>query len=272
MILIYGDDSADEKRQRVSAVAVVVGTERMWNQIEPKWIARNNEVPFHARDCETDNGDYAAFPHERNKELYKDLTVMLAESGLIGRGEGIDLRAQREIFPDAPDIACYKAFVELLEAVKNVSIHFQLPAKFSSENEYNAGLLYKGIRDNSPEMLEWFDPEISFAAAKSSARLKVADLLAYEAMKGIDHSVGPVFRGRKSWEALAKTRRFEIEGFGREWFEDIKKNMPQLEKQSGFNQNDYTQWLKDRNRKHSISNLIHFTNWLDKKRRDPNSI
>jgi hypothetical protein len=100
---VYGDDSADEKRQRVSAVAVGAGPEEMWDHIEPQWIARNNGVPFHARDCETDHGDYAAFPDERNKELFKNLTVMLAGSGLIGRGVGIDLRAQRKVFPDAPD-------------------------------------------------------------------------------------------------------------------------------------------------------------------------
>jgi hypothetical protein len=160
MVLVYGDDSADEKRQRVSAVATVVGTEETWSRIEPQWIARNNGIPFHARDCETDNGDYAAFPHEQNKELYKDLTIMLAGSGLIGRGVGIDLKAQREVFPEGPDIAYYKAFFELLDAVKNVCVHFQLPAKFifdiSSENEYNAELLYKGTREDSLKCLSGF--------------------------------------------------------------------------------------------------------------------
>ncbi len=269
MILVYGDDSSDEKRQRVSAVAIVAGTEAMWNRIEPQWIARNEGMPFHARDCETDHGDYAAFPHEQNKELYKDLAIMLAGSGLIGRGIGIDLKAQREVFPDGPDIAYYKAFAELLDAVKDVCIHFQLRTKFtfdiSTENEYNAGLLYKGSREDFPEMLEWFDPEIYFEPAKHSARLQVADLLAYEAMKGVDNTVGPIKRKRKSWEALARTERFHMIGYGIEWFEDTKRNMPRIEELSGFNQLDYSQWLEDRNRQHSISNLIHFTNWIGKK-------
>ena len=270
MIQVYGDDSADEKRQRVSAVAIVVGKEETWNQVEPAWIARNKGTPFHARDCETDNADYAAFPHQNNKQLYKDLTVMLAESDLIGRGVAIDLASQRKTFPEGPEIAYYKAFAELLESVKNLCVHFRLPAKFtfdiSPENEYNAGVLYEGAREVSPEMLEWFDPEISFVSAKHSARLQMADLLAYEAMKNVDNALQPIIRKRRSWDALAKTERFDVIAYGQEWFEDTKRNMPRLEELSGFNRQDYIQWLKDRKRQHSTSNLIHFTNWIGKKK------
>jgi hypothetical protein len=171
-------------------------------------------------------------------------------------------------------LAYYKAFIELLDAVKDVCVHFRVPAKFtfdiSTENEYNARLLYKGTREDSPDMIEWFHPEISFAPAKDSARLQVADLLAYEAMKGIDHATGPILRKRRSWEALAKTDRFHIIGYGMEWFEDTKRNMPKLEEKSGFNQQDYQQWLKDRNRQHSSSNMIHFTNWIGERERRRN--
>ena len=266
MILVYGDDSADEQRQRVSALAIAVGKKDAWDEFEPRWKARNDGIPFHAKDCETDNGDYARFPHEHNKALYKDLTVMIAESDLIGRAIAIDLKAQREAFPDGPDVAYFKAFAELLEAVKDVCAHFQLPAKFAfdigPENEYNAGLLYQGTRECSPKMLEWFDPEISFLSAKNSAKLQVADLLAYEAMKNVDNELSATGHKRRSWQALARTNRFSVIAYSIEWFEDVKRNMPRLEELSGFNRSDYIQWLKDRNRQHSISNLIHFTNWI----------
>lgn len=269
MIFVYGDDSADEKRQRVSAVAIVVGKEEMWRRIDPIWTARTSGIPFHARDCETDNGDYANSPHRQNKDLYKDLAIMLAGSGLIGRAVAIDLAAQRKVFPEGPEIAYYKAFVELLESVKDVCAHFQLPAKFtfdiSPENEYNAGSLYQGVRENSPEMLEWFHPEIGFMSAKDSARLQMADLLAYEAMKGVDHAIQASGRKRKSWETLAKTGRFDVIAYGLEWFEDVKRNMPTLQQKAGFNREDYLCWLKEKKRQHSISNLIHFTNWIAKR-------
>jgi len=35
MILVYGDDSADENKEHISAVAVVIGSEETWNWIEP---------------------------------------------------------------------------------------------------------------------------------------------------------------------------------------------------------------------------------------------
>jgi hypothetical protein len=54
-------------------------------------------------------------------------------------------------------LAYYKAFIELLDAVKDVCVHFRVPAKFtfdiSTENEYNARLLYKGTREDSPDMI-----------------------------------------------------------------------------------------------------------------------
>src|SRR5947209_5441885 len=117
MILVFGDDSSDEKRERVAAVAAVAGAEEAWDWIEPQWVARNNGIPFHARDCESDQGSYKDFSHAENKKLYRDLTTMMVFSELGGLGFGIDLVAQRKVFPHAPDMAYYKAFSEILEAV-----------------------------------------------------------------------------------------------------------------------------------------------------------
>lgn len=264
MILIYGDDSSDEKRERVVAVAAVAGDEKMWNWIETRWIERNHGIPFHARNCESDQGDYQGIPHSENKSLYKDLTTLIRNSQLSGVGFAIDLVAQRKIFPNAPDMAYIKAFSEILDAVKNLCVSFDLPAKFtfdiSPEHEYNAGLVYSQARQAEPTMFKYFDPEISFAPAKYSARLQVADLIAYESMKALDHAVGPVKRHRKSWEVLRETDRFETFSYSEEWFLSLNDNMPELRKKMGFTQTDYNDWLKKTNRQHNLSNLIVFTN------------
>jgi hypothetical protein len=276
MILLYGDDSADEKRERVAAVAAVVGSEEMWEWIDPQWTARNGGIPFHARDCESDQGDYRTIPHEKNKSLYKDLATMLASSQLSGLGIGIDLVAQREIFPLAADLSYYKAFAELIDAVKKLAIHYEQPVKLtfdiSTENEYNAGLLYHNFMSADPEMMRYFDPEISFVPAKYSPRVQIADLLAYEAMKALDHVLGPVPRRRRSWEALRATRRFEVVGFGREWFESLKCHLPELAEKVGISEPEYVQWLMDRNRQHNTSNLFHFIDWIAKPRKAPKSV
>lgn len=190
----------------------------------------------------------------------------LYSSGLIGRTIAIDLAAKRDVFPQGPEISYYKAFAELLEEVKEVCVYFNEKAKFtfdiSSENEYNAAFLYKGAREDSSDMFERFALEISFAPAKEQPRLQVADLLAFEGMKILDNIIGPVKRPkRKSWETLAAGRKFEAILYGREWFEDLKRHMAEVERVVGFSQQDYMQWLKDRNRQHNISNMVHFTNW-----------
>jgi hypothetical protein len=67
---------------------------------------RAGDVPIHANDCDSDQGDFAPKAgegkdrkHKDNKTLYKELTVLLAESDIGGFGSVYDLAAQREAFP-----------------------------------------------------------------------------------------------------------------------------------------------------------------------------
>jgi len=119
LLSVFGDERVDETKQRVFAVAGVIGAEQTWEQLEAKWVSRTNGIPFHANDCDSDWGDYANTPHAENKALYRDLATMLAGSRLGGWGIAIDLIAQRRVFPEAPDIAYYKGFIEVVEAMKN---------------------------------------------------------------------------------------------------------------------------------------------------------
>src|ERR1700730_16740000 len=98
MILVYGDDSADEKRERVCAVAGVVGSWRAWRILEREWLNRTGGIPFHANECESDQGAYRNSPHHENKALYKDLAIMMANSHIFGAGVAIDLSAKRSVF------------------------------------------------------------------------------------------------------------------------------------------------------------------------------
>ena len=268
-MFVYGDDSSDEKRERVTAIGIVLGSGGMWSAFEPKWIARNGGVPFHAKDCESDQGDYRDTPHADNKALYRDLVTMLAESGLGGLGVAIDLTVQREIFPNALDFMYYKAFVEMLPYVSRFAASKDRIAKFtfdiSTENEYNAALLYSYFRENEPEMSKHFASEISFGYAKDSARLQVADLMAFEAMKALDNIIGPVKRKRRgSWAALQSTSRFETLAFSRDWFVDYKNHYADLEKLVGFNVKDYERWLTEKKRHDDVSNRFHFITWMAK--------
>jgi hypothetical protein len=211
---------------------------------------------------------------KENKNLYRDLTTILAESKVGGIAIAIDLIAQHEVFPNSLELAYYRAFLECLASTavcaKNMGEVAELTFDISTENEYNAGLLYKTMRDGDPELLEWLHPKISFVPAKESARAQTGDLLAYEAWKALDHTVGRVKRKRKSWEVLRGTGRFETISYSKQWFEDLKRNLGNLENKVGFNQQDYSQWLTDRGRHHDLSNVFQFLDWI--RRRDEERI
>lgn len=102
MLFAFGDESADETKERVFAVAGVIGSEEQWESLEKKWGARCNGIPFHANDCDSNHGDFKVFSHQQNKDRYRDLTVLLTQSGLGGFGIALDLFAQKLIFPQAP--------------------------------------------------------------------------------------------------------------------------------------------------------------------------
>jgi len=272
VVYAYGDDGSDEKKERVTAVAVIAGYDTWWEEVEPKWIARCNGIPFHAKDCESDQNDYKDTPHQENKAMYRDLVTLLAQSKLGGIGIAIDLVAQKTIFPNSLPLAYYRAFLETLQRTAVVAGHMgevaELNFDISTENEFNAGLLYSYMREGETDLFNWLHPKISFVCAKDCARVQMADLLTYEAWKALDHTVGPIKRTRKSWAALRSTGRFETYSYSEGWFNDLKQDLSSgaLEKKVGFNQGDYQKWLTDRRRQHNLSNLFTFLDWI--RRRD----
>jgi len=205
MASVFGDESADETRQRVFAVAGLEGAEPEWKALEEKWIARTGEKEFHAADCES---EYANDPdpqkHKNNLALYADLATLIARSSLRGFGVALDLAGHREFFPDVPqDISYMKCFTEVLKHfIQNSATSPEHPLEFTfdhrQESEYHAGLLYSS-------MINWNEwsgrdiflrTKISFDSRKNPP-IQAADLLARETMKHLDNMVGPVRRGIK---------------------------------------------------------------------------
>jgi hypothetical protein len=70
---------------------------------------------------------------------------------------------------------------------------------------------------------------------------------------------------RKSWQALLETGRFVVFGFSAEWFEDLKRKMPEFEQKANMNREMYIEWLLQRKRQHNVSNLFQFADWAAKR-------
>lgn len=106
----------------------------------------------------------------------------------------MDLAAQRRVFPDAPDIAYYRCFIEVLAAMRNCATNNRETVKFTfdsrQESEHNAGMLYGMFRE-SPEWKHVMFPEISFVSSREQPRVQAADLFAREVMKVFDNRFGP---------------------------------------------------------------------------------
>ena len=207
--------------------------------------------------------------HQENQTLYKDLAILLAVSGLGGCGFAIDLIALREVFPKAPDIAYYKGFTEVLSAMRRCAAYNKQTVKFTfdrrPESNYNSVELYR-MYSEMPEWTHIVFPEISFAYSRTSHRLQPADLFAREAMKALDNRVGPTKRPmRKSWATLHDTGRFHIDAISIDWFKDLERQMPELERESEMSGGRYSEWLGEHKLQHNITNMFRFMESTDKK-------
>lgn len=274
MFLVYGDESMDETQSRVCAVGGLIGTEEAWSAVEPKWKSLHGDTPFHANDCDSDQGDYSLRPgerpdeqHQRNKALYKASTILLAESNIGGFASAYDLAAQREVFPQpySPPIY-YQPFLDVLQVMRNSAEAGGETAEltFDSrlESEHNAGLIYANLRKSNPAWRDRLSEKISFASSQTNSRIQMADLFAREAMKALDNEIGPRKRAiRKSWELLRSTGRFLVCSFGRRYFAAAKRDMENLEDIFGFIGRDFQAWLKEGNRQWNVTAYFEFLQW-----------
>jgi hypothetical protein len=250
MVSVFGDDSADETQQRVFAVAGVIATDDDWVQLESSWKERTKGVSFHATDCDSDQKDYATTPHSENKQLYRDLVHVLANSKAWGFGAALELSGFRDFFPPmAQELSYYKALFEVVRFLSHLAkTHFQDSVKFTFdcrvESNYPAGRLYNAMVNDPTMGGSHLFSEISFACAQEQPRIQIGDLLARETMKELDNRIGPVKRPRrKSMEALLDTRRFGIDLLLREYFEDMRQKTLELEsKDAEFNSVKYGEW------------------------------
>lgn len=264
MLLVYGDESLDGTQSRVCAVAGVIGTEEMWRELEPKWIKRNQGIPFHAKDCEPAHGDYEGRDKSETKALYKDLTTLIAESGIGGYASAQDLAAQRKVFPSPYEPPLYyQGFLDVLDAMHNAAIDRGEMAEFTFDSriscQFNATEIYAYLQQSGLNQDVKLAPKLSFDSSRTNARIQVADLFAHEAMKELDNEVGPTKRAtRKSWECLKSTGHFRIEKFGEAYFSDPRMQPQTLLKALGFKDGDFDEWRERKRLPHGYTSFLRF--------------
>lgn len=251
MLSAFGDESADETSQRVFCVAAIVAPAESWNDLKGAWVDRTGPTPFHATDCDSDQGDYSNTRHADNKALYKDLTQILSQGTVRGYARAVGLRAYNEHFPGTPrDMTYYWTFLHVVHQLTKFSISLgsQIDFTFDSrkESDGNAGYLYS-IFASSPDYIDSVSSKVSFECSKKNPEIQMADLFAREAMKELDRDfVLPRRERRKSLQCLLDSKRFDVEIYDDEYFRDFKAKFSEVETSAGMSKLEYAQWLSER--------------------------
>jgi hypothetical protein len=104
---------------------------------------------------------------------------------------------------------------------------------------------------------------VSFTTS-SDARIQVADLLAREARKDMERSLGHEKRAQRlAFRALDESGKFIFVRRGRDFCEALKSAMPALASQTGFDEKSYRAWLGRHRLSDNIQSRVLFLRHLD---------
>ncbi len=272
--LIFGDESADETKQRIFAISGLIAKPDIWESFTRTWLKRTGGKIFHAADCESDQGDFVLAPgntHADNLHLYADLVQILAHSGVCGYTAVFDLGAWMEVFSDIPkDVGYYKCLTEVIKHFSSTAEYYdgaELEFTFDhrQESEYNAGQLYHYM----VILPEWKERDVFFGAkvnfgSRKDVRIQAADIVAREGMKHLDNLGKRAMR--RSMQALTELpgAPFRFDFFTREYCLDTRAKWADLEKATGMTRAAYASWLKANGLLvDNWSNRFRFIGWLN---------
>jgi len=272
MLSIYGDESQSSK-QRVFAIAGLLGSAEQWTALRKQWAERTGGRIFHAADCESGYGEYKNEPEEERHRLHRSLTRILAESGVIGWGIGMDREGSRREFPQAMRDqyfhSCFLRTVRKLaeyasQCIPQDDVEFIFDRH--PETEHNTSLLYKQVVESEdwatkPRMAK----ELVFSS-RMEIGIQAADLWARELMKRLDGELfSDRYISRIQWQSLYVTRRFGGDFLMAEHYQDLKRQMADLQIKSGVNETEYGAWLRERRLPDNQSNRILYVGYVNAK-------
>jgi len=268
MLTVFGDESADEKEQRVFAVSGIIGTQEEWDTLEIVWSDRTKGIPFHAAECEANRGPYKGNTHQENLRLYADLIKILVRTNMVGYAVVDDLKAHRKFFHNTPKFSPYhvgfqKVIIEFAK-IGYLSIP-QHKVKFTfdinSKTEASCGVLYDCLKKSRRwKLAEYITDEISFADRRSNIGIQAADLIAREAMKHAD-SVLMGSKGRRirtSMYELCSSNKYNFELLDEDYFQECKSKLQGVQEEIGFNRNDYELWLTEKRLNDNLTNRYRY--------------
>jgi hypothetical protein len=257
---VFGDESADEKKQRIFAVAGIIGSEDDWTGVEREWLKVTKGREFHANECQ----------RPQDRKLCEKLVEVLLTSRLMGWGAAMSLVDYSQIFEqpisNLPYYVCFQKVIEMFARrtsylIPQDKVEFTFDRNL--ETQYNATVLY----DYMLKLPEWEDRElvadrIAFSTRKNP-RIQAADLWAREVMKFGDECVLKNQPLKSPFlEALEKTRRFGLDVYATSYFREMKKDITERHL-PGHTMNEYHAWRQRYNMQDTMEHRIRYHMFLD---------
>lgn len=260
MYSVYGDESADEKQQRIYVVAGLLDDDGGWKEIEWKWLAETKGEEFHANEC----------GREVNQARCERLIQILAKSRAFGWAAAMSLIDFGSLFDRPIDkLPHYFCLTKVIEQFAN-RVRYLIPqdrVKFTFDRnldtQYNSTVIY----DYMTNLEEWRDrelvaEEIGFSSRKNP-RIQAADLWAREVMKYADEMLKPSqAQMRPFFRTLRDTNRFALDLFASSYFANMKKQIMERH-MPGHSLNEYDQWRNKFNMQDTTEHRIRYHIYLN---------
>ncbi|MGD0280790.1 MAG: hypothetical protein ABSB95_00340 [Dissulfurispiraceae bacterium] len=278
MLTVYGDDSSDEKQQRVFAAAALIGTQEAWDSLEPAWKERTGGIPYHTTDCLAGHESYKGWSKEKRYSLHNDLTHLIVDFPIVGHAYVMDLPSFAEFFGGVKRterfLHCFSHMVGGACAIIRGynTIHEKKQKKqrakfvFDSDNDnVNAGYLFSVLKKMKrwDELTADCEGPVEFAfPGNKPVGIQAADIWAYEVRNEFDNKV----RGIEATTYASSLFSLENPRFNRnEYFRskiiDAKKRIDQMD--SGSEYSAYKQWLQKHRRQDNANSKIAFVAFWD---------
>ena len=204
-------------------------------------------------------------PEPDRHSLHRDLTKMVAESGLMGYGHVMDLAGCRAVVPevlkDFPDMPYYDCFLKTVIKLSNLpgisfrEIKSSLCSTGARKHNITPVSCISGLRLTSQTTLG----KVSFAS-RVEPGIQAADLWVRELMKRCDtHLFDDRAHARPQWNTLMCTKRFQFHfTLGRELSQALDAT-PFL---AGLNHADYERWRAENKLIDNLSNRFRYASLM----------
>lgn len=259
MYSAFGDESSDQRCDRVFAIGSLFGDSDSWRDVATNWNKITNGEEFHASQWDV----------PERQQQYAELVGVLEQSRLLGWGTSISVEGLKATFPQAveqfPYYYCFGRVILHFAKTARLCIP-QAKVKFTFHQnlavQQNASVLYRDLI-SYPEWKdrEFVADEISYVSSKT-VEVQAADLWVREIRKHTDNALSAERKPMRRFLAILRaTKRFAFDVYERSFFESMKTNWSKWHR--GTTEGEYAAWRRENKLRDSGSARIRFLVYLN---------